>query len=163
MADILKGKRWVTNDPLGIGGLLSDAYKAAQLTMNKNFHFERPDLVGVLLDSALLGLESYARQNPLNLSADYRLAFRELGLSIGLHAVERLQRLREDNPELFHKKQQLQSRIKNLMQYAPMGETIKKFWLDLGNRKASSWKEHREINMVMLATSLAPDGYLTLK
>lgn len=30
------------------------------------------------------------------------------------------------------------------------------------NREASSWTEHLDINMVMLATSLTPDGYLTV-
>ena len=31
LANICKGKSWATDDPLGIGGLLSDAYRAAQL------------------------------------------------------------------------------------------------------------------------------------
>ena len=38
----------------------------------------------------------------------------------------------------------------------------KMFWLENANREAESWRAHRDINMVMLATSLAPDGYLTL-
>jgi hypothetical protein len=163
MADIMKGKTWVTDDPLGIGDLLSDAYKAAQLTMDKTFHFESPDFVETLLDSALIGLESYARQNPLNLPADYRLAFRELGLSMGLHAMERLQKLIEDNPNLFLKKQLPESIIKKLMKFVPLAETIEKFWLDPRNRESSGWKENRGINIVMLATSLAPDGYLMLR
>jgi len=41
-----------------------------------------------------------------------------------------------------------------------LGETIENFWLDPANQKAGTWKDHRHINMVMLATSLAPDGYL---
>ncbi|MGD9082806.1 MAG: hypothetical protein PVJ50_06225 [Desulfobacterales bacterium] len=43
-----------------------------------------------------------------------------------------------------------------------MGEAIEKFWLDPKNRRAKSWTEHQDINSVMLATSLAPDGYLKL-
>ncbi len=163
MADIMKGKTWVTDDPLGIGGLLSDAYLAAQLTTDKTFHFESPDLVETLLNSAVIGLASYARQDSLNLPADYRLAFRELGLSIGLHAVERLQKSIGDNPDLFHDKQHLKSSIKKLVQYAPMAETIERFWLDLRNRESSGWQENRGINIVMLAASVAPDGYLMLK
>jgi hypothetical protein len=42
----------------------------------------------------------------------------------------------------------------------PLREKIEQFWLDGKNREASTWTEHREINMVMLATSLAPDGFL---
>ncbi len=33
---------------------------------------------------------------------------------------------------------------------------------DSGQRSAASWQDHREINMVMLATSLLPDGFLSL-
>jgi hypothetical protein len=65
-------------------------------------------------------------------------------------------------PHLFNKKHPLHSRIETLMQYAPLIEIIEMFWLEQKNRQASSWTAHRDINMVMLATSLAPDGYLTL-
>jgi hypothetical protein len=160
MASICKGKSWVTDDPLGIGGLLGDAYKVAQLTIHK--YFEQTDLLEILLDSSLPGLESYAKKNPLKLPADYRLAFRELGLSIGLRAVERLRGLIEENQGLFDKKLRFQSRIESLMPYTSFSEVIEMFWLEKANREAESWREHRDINMVMLATSLAPDGYLTL-
>ncbi len=114
------------------------------------------------MDSSLQGLESYGRKSPLKLPADYRLAFRELGLSIGLRAVEKLQGLIKQKPGLFNKKHPLHSRIESLMRYAQLGEEIEMFWLEHTNREAQSWTEHRDINMVMLATSLAPDGYLTL-
>ena len=160
MAEICKGKNWATYDPLGIGGLLCDACKLAQLIINENS--EQTGLMEDLLDSSLLGLESYARSNSLKLPVDYRLAFRELGLAIGLRAVEKLQRLIGENPDLFNKKHPLHLRIEPLMRYTPLSEIIEKFWLERKNREASSWTEHRDINMVMLATSLAPDGYLTL-
>ena len=44
----------------------------------------------------------------------------------------------------------------------PLGEIIEQFWMDNKNRQAKTWIEHREINMVMLATSLAPDRFLTI-
>ena len=160
LAKICEGKSWVTDDPLGIGGVLGDAYKVAQLIING--YAEHIDLLGILLDSSLPGLESYARKNPLKLPADYRLAFRELGLSIGLRAVERLQKLITGNPGLFNKKLRLHSRIEKLMRYTSFSERIEMFWLEDTNQGASSWTEHLDINMVMLATSLAPDGYLAL-
>ncbi len=160
MADICKGKNWATDDPLGIGGLLGDACKLVQLTINENL--EQTGLVENLLDFSLPGLESYARSNSLELPADYRLAFRELGLAIGLRAVEKLQGLIGENPDLFGKKHPLHLRIEPLMRYSHLSAVIEKFWLERKNREASSWTEHRDINMVMLATSLAPDGYLTL-
>lgn len=160
MAKICEGKSWATDDPLGIGDLLCNAFKVAQLIIKESF--EQANLLEILLDSSLLGLESYVRENPLKLPADYRLAFRELGLSIGLRTVEKLQGLIEQNPAFFNKKDSLLSRIENLMQYALLSESIETFWLEHTNRESNSWTAHREINMVMLATSLAPDGYLTL-
>jgi len=91
MATICEGKSWATDDPLGLGGLLCDALRVAQLIINENF--EQTDLLEMLLDFSLLGLESYTRNNSLKLPAEYRLAFRELGLSIGLRAVDKLQEL----------------------------------------------------------------------
>jgi hypothetical protein len=160
LAKICEGKSWVTDDPLGIGGLLGDAHKVAQLIING--YFEKTDLLEILLDSSLPGLESYVRKNPLNLPADYRLAFRELGLSIGLRAVERLWRFVEEKPGFFSRKLPLLPRIEKLMQYKSFRERIEMFWLENPNQEAASWMVHRDINMVMLATSLAPDGYLTL-
>jgi hypothetical protein len=37
---------------------------------------------------------------------------------------------------------------------------IEEFWLGEENRRTSGWISHRDINMVMLATSLVPDGFL---
>ena len=56
MADICKGKNWITDDPLGIGGLLGDACKLVQMIINENL--EQTGLVEDLLDFSLLGLES---------------------------------------------------------------------------------------------------------
>ena len=159
MADICKGKNWATDDPLGIGGLLCDAYKLSQLIINKNF--KQTGLLEDLLESSQLGLESYTSNNSLNFPADYRLAFRELGLAIGLRAVEKLKVLIGENPTLFEKKHLAQLWVETLIRYTPLSKLIEKFWLESKNREASSWTEHRDINMVMLATSLAPDGYLT--
>ncbi len=160
MAGICEGKSWATDDPLGIGGLLCDAYKVAQLIIKENF--EQTELMKTLLESSQVGLASYARTNSLDLPADYRLAFRELGLSIGVRAIERLHGLIEENSNLFNKKYSLNSLLETLMRYAPLIETIEKFWLERTRRKANSWMDHQDINMVMLATSLAPDGFLTL-
>jgi hypothetical protein len=48
------------------------------------------------------------------------------------------------------------------MAYLPLREAIETFWRDPANQRSDTWAEHRDINEVMLATSLAPDGYLTL-
>jgi hypothetical protein len=160
MAAICQGRQWATDDPLGIGGLLCAAYKAAQL-IEKNA-FEGADLVHSLLGASRLGLSSFMGTKALELPADYRLAFRELGLAIGLHAVERLQALMKKKSKLFGASEQLHRQTQSLMADAGLAERIERFWLDPTNRRAISWTEHLDINSVMLATSLAPDGYLAL-
>jgi len=161
MADICEGKIWDIDEPLGIGDLLCNACKVMQLTISN--HFGQTDLLGILLHSSLLGLEAYSKKNPLGLPADYRLAFRELGLSLGLRAVEKMQRMLAQNSGLFSRQNQLHTRIEHLMRHVPLSERIEAFWLAPANRQADSWIEHRDINMAMLATSLAPDTYLTIE
>jgi hypothetical protein len=51
--------------------------------------------------------------------------------------------------------------LKTLSRYAGLREIIETFWLEGTNRESDSWIAHRDINRVMLATSLAPDGFLT--
>jgi hypothetical protein len=155
-----QGKTWTTDDPLGIGGLLCDAYRTAQLSLDAPS--EKDDLLVALLESSLQGLRYFARRKSLMSPADYRLAFRELGLSIGLRALQRIRGLIERHPRLSGKKHRLEPVMENLIRYSPLGEEIETFWLNRPNRESRTWKEHREINMVMLATSLAPEGYLVL-
>ncbi|MDD5007713.1 MAG: hypothetical protein PHU49_04540 [Syntrophorhabdaceae bacterium] len=160
MAHICEGKNWQTDDPLGLGSLLSDAYKAAQLISCEAFG--DADLLRTLLTASIPGLKSCVHKNFLGFSAAYRLAFREFGLSIGLHAVERLENLVKKDQVLSLEDLQLQALLKSLRRYVPLGEEIEAFWLKSANQASETWTEHRDINMVMLATSLAPDGYLAL-
>jgi hypothetical protein len=157
---ICEGMARDTDDPLGIGGLLCDAHRSAQLSLDQGA--EENDAVATLLESSLRGLGKFARGSSLMSPADYRLAFRELGLSIGLRAVQRLQGLIEAHPERFGKGHPVHTKIKSLMRYFPLCEGIEKFWLDPASRENETWNAHREINMVMLATSLAPDGFLSI-
>ena len=160
MADICEGKNWATDDSLGMGELLSTTYKLAQLMMKEDIG--QADLLTDLLDSSIMGLRLFERRNPLNLSADYRLAFRELGMSIGLHAIEKLPGLIQQDPRSFIVLNRLHSQTENLMRYTPLSNMIGAYWLDDTNRQAAGWTAHRDINMVMLATSLSPDGYISI-
>jgi hypothetical protein len=160
MARICQGIQLVTDDPLGIGGLLFDAYRIAQL-MAKG-QIRNPSLLEAALGAAFIGVNDFENSGSLEYPAEYRLAFRELGLSIGLSAVERLHEGIEENPDIFRQMSSLKQRVEDLMEYMPLRETIEQFWMDNKNRQAKTWIEHREINMVMLATSLAPDRFLTI-
>ncbi len=160
MADMCEGKSWATDDPLGIGGLLSDAFRVAQLMVKG--YFAQTNLLGDLLYASLVSLRAFAKEHSLKLPADYRLAFRELGLSIGLGVSERLAKMVERNEHVFRKDHDLKVRMKALNQYEALKEVINSFWLQPENQETESWITHRDINMVMLVTSLSPDGYLTL-
>jgi hypothetical protein len=142
---------WATDDPLGIGGLLVDAWRVQQLSA-RGVDVE-PHLLERLLDAARTGLARYVRGGDLQLPARYRLAFRELGLAIGLHAVERIQATTPDQ----------RSQLEALAQYLPLAGDIEAFWLDPMQQSSTTWIEHQDINTVMLAASLVPDGYLDLR
>lgn len=45
---------------------------------------------------------------------------------------------------------------------APIRDDIESFWRDPEHRQARIWSEHRDINEVMLATGLVPEGFLVL-
>jgi hypothetical protein len=159
-AGLCRDRDFTTDDPLGIGGLLADAYRISRLMAISEFRC--PALLKSVVGSALRGMEYYIRNAPFRSPAGYRLAFRELGLSIGLHAVSSLAAEIEKNPGLFHPGDQLSRIVGTLGGYLPVADTIEQFWLDGRNQEEATWKEHREINMVMLATSLAPGGFLEI-
>jgi hypothetical protein len=159
MEALCEGKSWDTEDPLGIGGLLCDAYRIVQLILNNSL--TETALLSDLLESSLRGLDAFMGSHVLNLPVDYRLAFRELGLAIGLHAVERMEGVMAKT-DAFARNRSIHARINRLTPYIRRGKAIEEFWLHPRNRASRSWTEHLDINRVMLATSLAPDGYLDL-
>jgi hypothetical protein len=138
-------------DPLGIGGLLVDAYRLAQLERQGAGGF---GLIGPLLDAAMDGLEHYVGEPDLRLPATHRLAFRELGLAIGLATLER---------EDWAATPPVGARLARLSRYAALRSEIEAFWLRGENRLAATWREHADINDVMLAASLHPGGFLILR
>ena len=145
---IIAGGEWATADPLGVGGLLTDAWRVEQLVARGAL----PDvaLLHTLLEAALHGLQLYSQTGALRQPAWRRLAFRELGLSIGLHAVELMQARRTSATT--------RELLAALAPWASQCTAIEAFWLE--NRETRAWAEHRDINDVMLATSLAPRGFL---
>ncbi len=149
---------WATPDPLGTGGLLFDASRLAQLAV-KNRTTSGLLIVNIL-EAACTGVVSFAKGESLESRAGYRLAFRELGLSIGLHGTGIAHRLIAGNPELFPEKDRLDQQVRVLLRYSPIAHEIEQFWLQPINRDSRTWKEHKDINTVMLATSLLPEGFL---
>jgi hypothetical protein len=161
LAAMCTGQPLATADPLGIGGLLAAAHTLARLAAAGQL--DCGDLLLSVLAQARPGL-AYQLKNSddLCMPADDRLAFRELGLSIGLRAVKRMQTLLESSPRAFDSRLSLRAHIEGLRPYLPLIDVIERFWLQPENRNSRAWRDHEDINAVMLATSLAPDGYLAL-
>jgi hypothetical protein len=149
-----------TSDPLGLGGLLMDAYRLQQLMRQGGAPGE--ELLAELLGAALRGLEQSASEDDLRQPAAQRLAFRELGLAIGLNAAIVMWQATQDKTARFSEGSVVHTRLAALRRYSNLSGEIQAFWLDPEHQKAATWVEHRDINEVMLATSLAPEGFLVL-
>lgn len=156
---MIGGGDWTTPDPLGIGGLLVDAYRVLQLSQQGGRPHAR--LLEELLGASLAGLQYYTRSAELQQRAEYRLAFRELGLVIGLQAVRRMWQSASQGEAAVGP--QSRAALEELVRYLPLGDEIESFWRNPKHRASGTWSEHRDINEVMLATSLAPEGFLVLE
>jgi len=160
LAQMCRHTNWTTGDPLGIGGLLFDACRVLQMKADHN-GFNDHGLLAALLESAFAGLEIFLARGGLAGSAGDRFAFRELGLAVGLHALPIMcSMLKRDRSTAFSVT--TRSRLERLMPNVPLEERIETFWLAPANRRSKNWQAHEDINMVLLATSLAPEGFLTL-
>ncbi len=159
MAGICQEGNWATDDPLGIGGLLFDAGRIAQL-MDRGGS-AHVNLLRSVLDAVLAGLAAFARGGSLQHSAEYRLAFRELGLAIGLAGIQGLAGRIRENQGLFGPGS-LERRAEALVDYVPLADAIVEFWMDDRNLETGTWTGNRAINMVMLATALAPGEFLAV-
>jgi hypothetical protein len=156
---ILRLEGFATDDSLGMGGLLIDAARIAQvLEMGGKL---KTGLLEAVIDATLISVGSYALGGEMELDAESRLAFRELGLSIGLKGLPRVKASlgripnRQTSYELLQK-------VTDLERFTTIGDEIDKFWTAPQNQKSTTWFDHREINMVMLATSLAPGSFLSI-
>lgn len=154
LAGMADGLDWATEDPLGAGSLLTTAWSLARL-LGPN-QPERQRVFDRVMDAAVRSVREVRDSRFIDLPATQRLAFRELGMAIGLAAAERLGAaagsLEVGDPAV--------ARAEELAAAAPLGHEITAFWLDPRNRQASTWVEHDDINTVMLATAVHPDGYL---
>ena len=148
-----------TDDVLGMGGLITDAARVAQI--EQTGVVVREGLLEALIDAALISVGSFSLGGDLRLAAENRLAFRELGLSIGLKSLP-LIRTSLVNPKKRKASSGMLQKLTELDRFSSLGHIIDEFWTSAKNQKATTWSEHREINMVMLATSLAPDSFLSI-
>ena len=98
----------------------------------------------------------------LNRPPSRRLAFRELGLAIGLKALPIIANAVDKNRNTFESRPALHQTINLLLPYQSLSEDIIALWLRSSEQQHESWKTHQDINEVMLATAIIPDTFLFL-
>ncbi len=160
IAGICQGMDLVTDDPLGLGGLLFDSARVTQMIQSR--YMEDVGLLVSLLNAASEGLRYFMGTGLLDLSAQYRLPFREFGLSIGLHGLKRIKDWIKEEDSKLRGYKGLDEVVAKLFGYYHLTEKIEGFWLDSDNQTVQTWMDHRDINSVMLATSLGPDGFVLI-
>ena len=75
-----------------LGGMLTDAYQPEKL-QDEGAHVDAW-LIDRLLKASTNGLKKFSKRRQLQYPAEHRLAFRELGLLMWLHAVKRVWSIR---------------------------------------------------------------------
>jgi hypothetical protein len=160
LEEICSLSSFATDDPLGIGGLLFDAYLLGKVIASDETGGEtRLRVLETLLRDSAGGLRVFSRRYT-ETPPSYRLAFRELGLAISLHSVLPLCELVETGDPFAPRRNELLSVLEVIESYVFLSHDIESAWMDPKNRSSPLWLEHRNINSVMLAASLAPGGFL---
>lgn len=157
-ASMLEAQNLGTADPLGLGGLLLDAFRLTRLPQRSGR--AHAELLQRLLSAAHAGLAEYMNEDELRLPAARRLAFRELGLAIGLRALSLMPNAAAPDWRDVFATKQMCAELAGLARFESLAKHIEAFWVEPAHRQSASWTEHRDINDVMLATSLVPSGYL---
>ncbi len=152
-AQMCQSANWMTDDLLGVGGLLDAAARLAQLPVHIEPAYH--EVLCAILQASEASLPAMERAFQIGLGQRSRLAFRELGLSIGLHAVRRVVASGALNGDVAVP-------FQRLLRFEPLATRIEDWWSEPSHRTTCAWTEHADINNVMLATSLAPDGYLAV-
>ena len=122
LSKLCRNRDWTTNDPLGIGGLLFDACRLFQLTGGD----ADQKLLEQLTDASEKGLRAFLASRALVRPASQRLAFRELGLAIGLKAV----------PTIIDRTHGTSD------QYQSVADKIVNAWLPVAHSPDELWQAH---------------------
>jgi hypothetical protein len=150
---------WTTDDPLGIGGLLFDAGRLCQLIGRNRLGDVR--LLEQVLTACANGLARVLASRDLNRPISHRLAFRELGMAIGLKALPMIADAIDSGS--LGSSMALRETIQLLLPCETLGEDIVDIWLPRAAQPQDrTWQAHQNINDVMLATALIPDVFLSL-
>jgi len=129
-ATMVDGLDLGTEDPLGLGGLLSDACRVVQLMARGTFH--DGILLERLLRAAYAGLVHCSQYGDWRQPPSRRLAFRELGLA----GIERLQKNSDEGPLAFGS-EKLHAQVHALDSYVGLRAAIAPSWLEPQQQRRS--------------------------
>ena len=155
LAELCRGRSWITDDPLGLGGLLVDVLRCAQL-IEAGHPTGLRHFTSVASDAGK-SLEAMSEWAFLSHGSERRLAFRELGLALGLRALDRL-----GHGGVPARVAEAAVTVRGLSRYRHAVERIVDFWSRDEARASPTWVDHRDISDVMWCTTLQPDGFLDL-
>jgi hypothetical protein len=155
---VCQQRDWTTDDPLGLGGLLFDACRLCQLIGEQRPGDAR--LLQEIMDACRRGLMALLAGRHLNRPLAHRLAFRELGLAIGLRALPVIADTTATSR--IRSRPGLQRAVELLLPYESLGEEIIRIWLPYAQHQDKNRQAHQDINDVMLATALIPNLFLSV-
>jgi hypothetical protein len=164
LLSMCRGRDWTTEDPLGAGGLLVDAWRCWKLADRLPFVGAiAGDVVRDAIDSydasraALEGRRGRAGRP----GTTGRLAFRELGLVIGIRAAHALVTdVARAGKGAGRWPGPTEGELEALARGSALADRLVGFWADARHDEPRGWGEHRDISEVMLATCLVPRGFL---
>jgi hypothetical protein len=150
LSNLCRSRDWGTSDPLGIGGLLFDACRLAQLP---RWH-DDDALLDAIENAYNDGVRAFVASRLLTRPVSQRLAFRELGLAIGLKAI----------PIILDPTKHAMTSDRGFPQssHLSLADEIIKTWLPCAQSPDGLWQAHEDINDVMLATALIPNTFLSV-
>ena len=105
---------------------------------------------------------AFLADHHLTRPALHRLAFRELGLAIGLRALPIIADAITKYGSGLGSWPALRRTVDLLLPYESFSEKIVSFWMPHAQHHDASWQAHQDINDVMLATALMPDMFLSV-
>ena len=150
---------WATSDALGIGGLLLDLSVIVRLTAAGEC--DAGHALDRALTDAVRSLDTFAASRELERPVHGRLAFREIGLAIGLHAADSVRAAILHARPRFGRPADVERRLggaQALLEHLELRHEIERCWMDPAAQETPAWRSHEDINAVMLAAALVPDA-----
>ena len=158
LSTLCQQRDWTTADPLGLGGLLFDACRLCGLIGDQRDYVR---LLEEVIQACHDGLVALLASPFLNRPASHRLAFRELGLAIGLRASPIIADAIAKERNTFVSRPALRRSVDLLLPYQSLSQAISSA---SGCRTPSIrmrvGKTTKISDDVMLATALIPDMFL---